>query len=456
MKRLSLIDDLFLRVESRRQPFHIGMLMLFELPQGATKDFAARLARRLRQSTHAASPFNWRLARRRGLHYWTDDELFDLDQHFVHTCLPEPGRVRELFALISRIHSAHLDREYPLWRMYLIEGIEGGRIALYLKIHHAVTDGVAGMRMVSEMMAGAADESLLLPPPWEVIRRKSNAQPLPVPTPAAGILPALQSLAREGLASLKPLLRELRGTFRDARAAHPHLVLAGQAPRTLFNQTVSASRRVAAQSYATARLRAVAKALGASLNDVVLAMCSGALRIYLRETGRLPDRPLVAAVPVSVRKGTGELGNKVSFTMTTLATDLDDPAERVRAIKECMDYNKQRIRELEATQVQAYAALLLLPGAVKAMLGQDPDSALASVVISHVPGPRQDMYWQGCRLAGLYPVSLVTDTGALNITVVSRHDFVDFGLIACRKSVPHMQRLLEDLESSLKELEACV
>ncbi|MDR3417287.1 MAG: wax ester/triacylglycerol synthase family O-acyltransferase [Nevskia sp.] len=456
MKRLSLIDDMFLRVESRRQPLHIGTLMLFELPQNAPKDFTAKLAERLRQSTHAASPFNWRLVRRRGLHYWTEDEHFDLGQHFVHTCLPSPGRIRELLSLISRVHSGHLDREYPLWRMYLIEGIEGGRIALYLKIHHAVTDGVAGMRMVSEMMAGSAEESVKLPPPWEISRRKSNAQPLPVPTPAAGILPALQAVAREGLASVSPLLRELRGTLQDARAAHPHLVLAGQAPRTVFNQKVSATRRFAAQSYATSRIRAVANALGASLNDVILAMCGGALRSYLKAAGSLPRQSLVAAVPVSIRRGGGGLGNKVSFTMTTLATDLDDPARRLCVIKECMDYNKQRMRELEATQVQAYAALVLLPGAIKAMLGLNPEMALASVVISHVPGPRQDMYWQGARLTGLYPVSLVTDSGALNITVVSRHDFVDFGLIACRKSVPHMQRLLEDLESALKELEACV
>lgn len=455
MKRLSLIDDSFLRIESRRQPFHIGMLMLFEPPADAPKDFAAQLSARLRQSVRAAAPFNQRLVSRRGLHYWAADEDFDLAHHFVHTSLPQPGRIRELLALVSRLHGGHLDRDYPLWRMYLIEGIEDGRIALYMKIHHAVVDGVAGIRMVAEMMAGSAEESLKRPPPWEVTRRRSGAQTLPVPTPAVGVLPALRSLSREGLSSLKPLLRQLRGTFQDFRQDNPNLALAGQAPRSILNTKISATRRFAAQSYSMPRVKAVAKAFGATSNDVILAMCGGALRLYLQGLGELPERSLLAAVPVSVRRNDNELGNKVAFTIAKLATDIRDPAARLSAIRDGMNYNKERMRDLSPAQILAYAALMLLPGAAGVVLGLASDSTLGNVVISHVPGPRTDMYWQGARLTGLYPVSLLTDGAALNITVVSRHDFVDFGLIACRKTVPHMQRLLDHLEDALKELEAC-
>jgi diacylglycerol O-acyltransferase len=187
-------------------------------------------------------------------------------------------------------------------------------------------------------------------------------------------------------------------------------------------------------------------------------MCGGALRRYLLDLGVLPKTPLVAGVPVSVRgkdQGSG-LGNEVAFTLTHLGTHLEDPLARLIAIRNCMNYNKRRNRALLPGQLLTYAALMLLPGAATTLLRLAPDNVLGNVVISHVPGPRKPLYWQGARLTGLYPLSLLFDYGALNITVVSRQDFVDFGLLACPKTVPGMQRLLEFLEDALKELEAAV
>ncbi len=457
MKRLGLMDDAFLRLESRRMPLHIGVLMLLQPPANAGRNFTLNIADRLRQSTQAASPFNRRLVQRRGINYWEEDEEFDLDQHFAHLALPRPGRIRELLAMVSRVHSAHLDREYPLWRMYLIEGLEDGRIAVYLKIHHALVDGVSGMKLLLKSMGTSAAASRKLPPPWEVETRKSRGgQPLPVPTPAADSVPALRKLAREGVKSIAPVVRELRSTYGDARHDHPDLTLFGASPQTPFNQKVSASRRFAAQSYSTPRMRAVAEACDATLNDVVLAMCAGALRRYLADLGELPDRALTAAVPVSIRRPGSDAGNEVAFTLTTLATDLKGPAQRLRAIKRGMDYNKERLRKLSPGQTLAYTAAIMIPGQLNSLLGRAKDSALGNVVISHVPGPRRTMYWQGAKLDGIYPASLNIDGGALNITLVSRHDFVDFGLIACRKSVPSMQRLLDYLEEELAALEADV
>lgn len=457
MKKLGLMDDLFLRLESRRQPLHIGILMLFEPPAGAGREFTAKLADRLRQSSTAASPFNRCLVQRGGLHYWEEDQDFDLEQHFVHLSLPQPGRIRELLALVSRVHCAHLDRAYPLWRMYLIEGLEDGRIAVYMKIHHSVVDGVAGMRLLLKTMSTSAAESKKLPPPWEVETKRSGAQPLPVPNPAADSVPALRKLASEGLKSAAPVWRELRSTYDDYKDENPNLAMFGQAPQTLFNQKISATRRFAAQSYATPRMRAVAEAYDATLNDVVIAMCAGALRKYLLEMGELPRSPLTAAVPVSLRRSGSEEGNEIAFTITTLATHLEDPAERLRAVKKGMDYNKERLRNLSPGQLMAYTASMMIPGQLLSLAGlAGKDKALANVIISHVPGPRRPMYWQGAKLSGLYPISLNIDGGALNITLVSRQDYVDFGLIACRKNVPHMQRLLDYLEDSLVELEKTV
>jgi len=461
MKRISLIDDAFLRLESRRMPLHIGVLMLFEPPPNAGKDFAASIAARLRQYTTTAPPFNQCLVRRNGLHYWVEDTDFDLDQHFVDLSLPEPGRIRELLAMVSRVHAGHLDRAYPLWRIHLIQGIEGGRIAVYVKIHHAVVDGVSGIKMLIDSMSADPATSRTMPPPWSIgVKKSDSPQPLPVPTPVAGGISALRALSREGFVagtkSITQVMQELRATFRDFREKNPDLAVPGQAPRCMFNGKITGSRRFAAQSYSMPRIKAVAAAYGASSNDVILAMCASALRRYLESRNELPDIPLIASVPVSLRrKGQqSDAANEVAFTMAQLATHLDDPARRMQAIKDSMTYNKQRINKLSAGEFTTYVALMMLPGAASSLLGNAPDKALANVCISHVPGPRQDLYWQGAKLTGLYPVSLVIDGAAINITIVSRHDLVDFGIIVCRKTVPEVQRLLEYLEDGLSELEA--
>ena len=460
MKRLALVDDTFLRLESRRQPLHIGMLMLLQPPKDAGKDFAKNLAERLRSYTQMTPPFNQRLVTRRGIHYWTEDSELDLDHHFVHLSLPDPGRIRELLAMVSRVHSSHLDRAFPLWRLYLIEGIEDGRIAVYLKIHHSMTDGVAGIRMLASCMSTDMEASMTMPPPWSIgIKKSKFSQPLPVPTPHIESISALTSMAREGFKSsfqsIRAVSREVVKSFKDFRSHNPDFALGGDAPRSIFNSKVSASRRFAAQSYSMPRIKAVAEANDATSNDVILAMCAGALRKYLADRNELPDKNLLAAVPVSVRrKGyQNDAANQVAFAIAHLATNTKDPVERLKAIKSCMDYNKQRIKNLSPGELTTYAALMLLPGATNTLLGYAPDKALGNLVISHVPGPRKDMYWQGAKLCGLYPVSLVVDSGALNITIISRHDYVDFGLIACSKTVPSMQRLLHYLEDALVDLE---
>ncbi len=453
MKRLGLLDDAFLRLESRRQPLHIGILMLFQPPARGRKNFAHDLADKFRASTRAVAPFNRRLVQKRGVHYWEEDDEFDIDNHFAHTALPAPGRIRELLDMVSRVHSGHLDREYPLWRMHLIEGLEDGRIAVYMKMHHAMVDGVSGMKLLLKTMSDNAADSRKLAPPWEVQTRKSKGHPMPVPTAAANSVPALRKLAAEGVKSIAPVVRELRDTYSDYADGNPDLAMFGKAPQTLFNSKVSASRRFAAQSYSTPRIRRVARAYDATVNDVVLAMCGGAVRRYLSDLGELPDKSLTGAVPISVRRPGSDAGNEVAFTMTTLATHLDDAGERLRAIKNGMDYNKDRLRRLSSGQVMAYTAAIMVPGHLNQMLGRNKDAALGNLVISHVPGPQRPMYWQGAKLSGLYPASLNIDGGALNITLVSRHDFVDIGLIACRKNVPRMQRLLDFLEEELAALE---
>ena len=231
MKQLSAIDTLFLLMEQRQQPLHVGALCLYEPPPGAPPEFALNLAERMRESTAAARPFNRRLVSRAGLKFWQEDTNFDLAHHFVHLALPKPGRIRELLAMVSRVHSAHLDRAYPLWRTYLIEGLEDGRIATYSKIHHSLVDGVAGIRLMLKSMSPDVAASLEMPAPWEVRTRKTRERTLPVPTGttmfrARGSTPfftvtARASVATKGSAPSRRTLPSSR-TRRSATAMGPN------------------------------------------------------------------------------------------------------------------------------------------------------------------------------------------------------------------------------------------
>lgn len=449
MRRLSPTDVAFLLLERRHQPLHVGALCLFTPPNGEPPGFAARLAEKFQRSARVASPFDRRPLSRLGVFYWEDDPHFDLAHHFVHVALPQPGRIRELLAMVSRVHSAHLDRAYPLWRVYLVEGLEDGRIAVYMKIHHSVVDGVSGIRLLMKSMAEDPTVSAQMLPTWEI---GSGEAPQPVLRTAIRGIDQLRSIS----ASIPHVVRELQHTYRDARAHHPDLVTSLRAPRCILNQRITASRRFAAQSYSTERMRRVAKAFDGTLNDVVMAMCAGALRRYLDDLGALPDRALVAGVPVSLHRDRehAEPGNAVTFMLATLATDVSDPIKRFCTIKASMDYNKSRFRTMSQNELLVYALGMLTPGFLN-MRGNWERMPI-NVVISHVPGPRTPMYWQGARLDGVYPVSLVMDGIALNITLVSRHDAVDFGLIACRRTLPSVQRLLDHLEESLGELEKAI
>ena len=302
-------------------------------------------------------------------------------------------------------------------------------------------------------MSPNREGSLVLAPPWEVRTRRSRTRTLPVPDPAARSVTAIRALAREGVAGVRPIFQRLHETRRDQRQGHPDCVTGLQAPQTLLNGRITASRRFAAQSYSTARVKTIARKHGATSNDVILAMCGSALRKYLQDRNALPATPLIAAVPVSTRRDDGTSGNEVAFALSHLGTHIADPVERLRSIKSCMDYNKRALKSLNGGQLLAYEGMLFAPGVFSLLTGLGRERTIVNVVISHVPGPRTDLYWQGCRLEGLYPVSMIINRIALNITLVSRRDTIDVGLIGCRKTVPHMQYLLTYIEEALNELD---
>ncbi|MCV7124985.1 WS/DGAT/MGAT family O-acyltransferase [Mycobacterium lacus] len=445
---MSPIDSLFLTAESREHPLHVGALQLFAPPRGAGRSFVRETHRTLLQCDDVAPIFRKRPMGFRGAFAnigWTSDNDVDLGYHVRRSALPRPGRVRELLELTSRLHANLLDRHRPLWETHVIEGLNDGRFAIYTKIHHALVDGVSGMTLMRESMdADPIDGEFRAP--WSPAEKRA-------PRGGRGRLQSLGGLVGS-VAGLAP------STLRLARAAvlEQQLTLPFGAPRTMLNVPVGGARRCAAQSWPLDRVRTVKDAAGVSLNDVVLAMSAGALRAYLDDNDALPDIPLVAMVPVSLRNDTDSVGgNMVGAVLCNLATHLDDPAERLDAIHSSMRANKQVLTQLPRAQAIALSMALLSP----AVLSTLPGLATATpppfnVCISNVPGAREPLYFNGARMVGNYPMSLVLDGQALNITLTSSADSLDFGLVGCRRSVPHLQRVLGHLETSLKDLERAV
>lgn len=454
---MSPADSLFLMVETREHPMHVGGLQLFVPPDGADAHDVRQLFQQM-ISVDDVRPLFRKRARRSitslGLWGWQRDDDFDIEHHVRHTALPAPGRVLELLALCGQLHGNLLDRHRPLWEATLIEGLADGRFALYLKAHHSLVDGVSALRLLQSGLSEDPDQRDM-PPPWA-------ARPDAAAKPPAGeqrfefdhaVRQALNILG-EAAGLPGALARTVNRGLREQAAP-----LSFSAPRSMLNVPITGARRFAAQSWPIERIRRVGKSLGAAdatLNDVVLAMCSGALRSYLLGLDALPDSPLIAMVPVSlhVDDSNREGGNAIGVVMCNLATHLTDPAARLTAISASMNDGKAAMAGMSAVQIMAMSAIGLSPLALAPLLGvQNMLRPPFNLVISNVPGPRSPLYYNGARLDGLYPLSIPLDGQALNITCTSYSDSLAFGLTGDRRSVPHLQRMLGHLDDELHLLE---
>ncbi|TJZ77898.1 wax ester/triacylglycerol synthase family O-acyltransferase [Rhodococcus oryzae] len=456
-------DSMFLLGESRDHPMHVGGLALFAPPDGGdARDVRALLDSSLGRGDVA--PLLRKRARRSvtslGQWGWESDVEVDLGHHVRHDALPRPGGITELLELVSRLHAVLLDRSRPLWEMHLIEGLADGRFAVYTKIHHALADGVSAMKLLRRGLS-ADPARREMPAPWEPLVRERSAlrhvsdQPAGGPGPRGVPATALR-VARGALGELGGLVPALVGTVdRALRGRGGSLSLA--APGSMLNVPIGGARRFAVRSWPIERLRLVAKHAEATINDVVLAMCSGALRGYLGDFDALPADPLIAMVPVSLRgeQREGKAGNEIGVLMCNLATDLADPANRLATVTASMREGKQALRAMSSAQALAMSALGSAPLAL-GMFGMGGPIRPPNVMISNVPGPAKPLYWNGARLTALYPLSIPVDGQALNITCTSTDDEIAFGLTGCRRAVPLLQPLLGRLDDELCALEKTV
>lgn len=447
MKALSPQDAMFLIMERRRQPMHVAGLQLFTSPAGTGAKFARELVDHARGFQQPERPWNQRLSFRRGFWHWRDDEHFDLDHHFRYISLPQPGRIRELLAYVSHEHSGLMDRSRPLWEMHAIEGLPDNRFAVYSKIHHALFDGMSAMKVARSFFTEDPDIDDS-PPLWAMPPRKRSRTAGEINT--ANPFTALTDAVAANYRVLPGIYRGLKDLFGSADATE---VKPYQAPPTIFNQNISASRRFAGDTYELERMKRVAKACSATLNDIALAMCSGALREYLIANNALPDRPLIAMVPVSVASADHDGGNQVAAILANLGTHIADPSIRLKTIIQSTKAAKSRMKEMSRVEQLAYAGAALGAIPLTTVTGFDKIHPPFNVVISNVPGPEKPLYWNGARLDEMYPLSIPIDGQAMNITLNSYTDRMAFGFTACSRRVPSMQRLLDYTEKALADLE---
>ena len=451
----------FLIAENRQQPMHVAGLQLFEPPEDAGPDYVRNMFAQSLPAEEISPLFLKRPHRSLatgGQWVWVEDDQFDCDYHVRQSALASPGRIHELLDLCGRLHGTRLAPERPLWETHVIEGLEDGRVAVYNKMHHALVDGVSSMRLVQSILSTDPDMRDM-PPPWgkrqvekaRATREEHDQSLLELPVSA---FRSAFALTAEAAGMPAALLRTLsRGVRNDTSA------LSLYAPRTIINKPITGSRRFAAQSWEIERMRSVGAATSTTINDVVLAMCSGAMRKYLIELGALPDSTLVAMVPVGLKakeaaSASASGGNAVGAVMVKLGTDLDDPTERLLGIHRSMRSGKDALGTMTPAQIMAMSALGMAPAVLPALLHiHGITRPPFNLIISNVPGPKQPQYFNGARLDGMWPLSIPIHGIALNITCTSYAGEMGFGLTGCRRTVPHLQRLLVHLDDELALLE---
>jgi diacylglycerol O-acyltransferase / wax synthase len=481
MQQLSSLDAQFLYVETATTVGHVGISLLLDPATAPDGELTLeRLREVLEPRLHLVPPLRQRLLTvplALGLPYWVDDPDFDIEFHLREIALPGVGSEEQLAEQVARIHARPLDRSRPLWEMYLIHNVEGGRQALYSKVHHAAIDGVSGAEILATVLDATVEPRIEEPPdeywtpaplpssltllqqglaasaaqPAEVLRTLPKALPHLADLPGASLVPGVQVIS-----DLADSLVRLTTAGEGGPSPERRTIVT---PPTPLNAAITAHRRFAFGSLPLDQIKSVKNAFAMTVNDVVMALCTSALRRWLLDHDGLPEVPIVVAVPVSVRtdEQSGSNGNQVSVMLAEMPTHLGDPLARLLAVQEGMAEAKRHFDAVPATILQDISSVIptALAGlATRAIFRMVTVGAFPfNLFVSNVPGPQLPLYVGGARVLGIYPASAITDmTGALNITLFSYDGALDFGLIACRELVPDVWNLIGYLRDALDEL----
>ncbi|WP_395699399.1 wax ester/triacylglycerol synthase family O-acyltransferase [Aquabacterium sp.] len=471
LKHLSIVDGAFLHFESAEMPMHVGSLNLFERPAGYDGHWYEDVKKHITSRLHLAPVFTRKLAMMPfdlANPVWIDDDDLDLDYHMRYVVLPKPGSRQQLETLVARLHSSLLDRSRPLWEFYVIDGLESGELAFYGKVHHAAIDGQAGV-VLGQSVFDLTPEPRKVKPPRP--RRTQRYQLGVAELLAAGIENQLNQIVT--LARLLPgLAKSVAALAVDALQSRSQSTAEGGkkgakkgnvfkfAPPTPFNHPITNQRSFTGVTLPLDETKRIGKLLGASVNDMVLWLCSTALRAYLKESRELPAKTLVAGVPISLREqGDTSMNNQVAGTVIDLGTQQSDPMKRLAEILAGTAAMKKQIGTLSGvvpTDFPSLGSPWLLSG-LASLYGRSRLAdrlRIMNVAISNVPGAPVPVYLAGAKMTDYYPVSIVVHGVALNITVQSYMGRLCFGLIACRRAVPDIGDLATHLQQAFEQLKA--
>lgn len=488
MRQLTSVDAQFIALEDGRNHAHVSSLAIYDPASAPGGELTLDAVRELIEGRlHLLAPFRWRLTEVPfGIDhpYWVDDPDFDLDFHLRELALPTPGDDRMLAEQVARIVSRQLDRAHPLWELYLIHGLEDGRVAVLTKFHHAAVDGASGAEILGIMLdleprPKTSEAAAEAPParrdeipsqlrmlghgiarlprqPLRTIRGIPRALPHLDQNPMLRHIPGVEAVASASRRAFRAQPRRRDGGVLEGRSLH--------APRTVINQPISPHRRLALSNQSLEEVKLIKNHFGVTVNDVVVTICAAALREWLGAMDELPGDPLVAMIPVSIRTAeeVGTFGNRVSTMLVEIPTDEADPAARLRRAGETLSSAKERHAATPATALQDANDMIppaLLARAARVtttVAARHPSEAPVNTVISNVPGPPIPLYFAGARLEALYPVSAIMDGVGLNLTVMSYDGALNFGVVADRELVDDPWPLADALQRAQSELLALV
>ncbi len=465
MAHLSTMDATFLYNETPETPMHVAGLAIFKPREGYEGNLFEDYRKFIADRLHLISYLHRRLGRSSFIPFdpiWVEDYDLDWDYHIRHNALPKPGTRKQLNELVERLHAVPLDRQRPLWQFYVIEGLEEGGFALYTKTHHACLDGGAGMITMDVLYDKTPEISTVTPPKvsghikasqpeWVQQLTESYAQMMRQHIELVQNAPQfLQSLERLGRRAVDDLI-------------HPHPAAKTTPPKTQINVSIGRERSFSTLTLPLGEVKAMGKAVGAKINDVVMTLCGGALRRYLQRMGDLPADPLVAGVPVSLRKpGDFAMNNQVLMMLSSLGTHIADPLERLKAVAEGMIDAKDRMDMVKDTvhlEYSIFGAPLFMKALTKFMSDTKAADNLPptmNVVVSNVPGSRTPVFLLGHEMSAYFPVSIPAHGVGVNMTVQSYLDNLDFGIVSGKAAVPDTHVITDLIEEEFVAFKASV